>query len=243
VRSQATKAERERTGVERPTSWRRVARAALRALEDDGLLEDATVILVGSFARGAPTWRSDVDILVISPRVVRSRPAAPPIVELHFQTPERFMDRIASGDDFAQWAVRFGILLCDAPGRWSALRKQLEDAPFPDWARKLPGVQRHVERARALLAMADVDAACEQAMRAADHLGRSLLLQREIWPLSRPELPAQLHGEGFVELSRALDALGGTTIAEADLLAAIEVIEHELASVSPDLAKSASVRA
>ncbi len=213
-----------------PTTWRRVGRAVLRALREAGLLEDSTVVLIGSFARGTTTWRSDVDILVITPRAVRARPPAPSMVEIHFQTPERFTERIVSGDDFAQWAVLFGKVLYDGPGRWVRLRTQVQGAPFPSWSRKLPVVQRHLRRARALLDMGDVDAACEQALRAADHLARAFLLRNHTWPMSRPELPGQLDRAGHVRLARALEALDQITATVDDVRGALELVQAELES-------------
>ena len=84
------------------------------------------VILFGSYARGAATKDSDVDLLVIGPfegrGVDRSvqirmelRPDFP--VDLVVRTPEKVRQRLGMGDDFMQEILEEGKVLYEADDR------------------------------------------------------------------------------------------------------------------------------
>ena len=81
------------------------------------------VILFGSYARGAVTKDSDVDLLVIGPFEGRSvdrsvqirmqlRPGFP--VDLVVRTAEKVRERLAIGDDFMQEILEEGKVLYEA---------------------------------------------------------------------------------------------------------------------------------
>ncbi len=81
------------------------------------------VILFGSYARGAVTKDSDVDLLVIGPFEGRSadrsvqirmqlRPGFP--VDLVVRTTEKVRERLAMGDDFMQDILEEGKVLYEA---------------------------------------------------------------------------------------------------------------------------------
>jgi len=84
------------------------------------------VILFGSYAQGAVTEDSDVDILVIGPFEGRSvdksveirmklRPCFP--VDLLIRTPEKVRQRIQLGDDFMREILEKGKVLYEADDR------------------------------------------------------------------------------------------------------------------------------
>jgi predicted nucleotidyltransferase len=84
------------------------------------------VVLFGSYARGAVTEDSDVDLLVILPfegkSVIQSveirmrlRPAFP--VDLIVRTPEKVRERLAMGDDFIREILEEGKVLYEADRR------------------------------------------------------------------------------------------------------------------------------
>lgn len=84
------------------------------------------VILFGSYARGAVTEDSDVDLLVIGPFEGRSvdrsvqirmelRPDFP--VDLVVRTPEKVQQRLGMGDDFMQEILEEGKVLYEADDR------------------------------------------------------------------------------------------------------------------------------
>jgi len=85
--------------------------------------EAERVILFGSYARGAVTRDSDVDLLVIGPFEGRSvdrsvqirmqlRPGFP--VDLVVRTAEKVRERLAIGDDFMQEILEEGKVLYEA---------------------------------------------------------------------------------------------------------------------------------
>src|SRR5437588_6334028 len=66
------------------------------------------VVLIGSTARGTQSQQSDLDLLVVTDTdVILPRHHLPP---LHVQalTKGAFLDRLAKGDDFVAWSLRFG---------------------------------------------------------------------------------------------------------------------------------------
>lgn len=84
------------------------------------------VMLFGSYARGAATDDSDVDLLVILPfkgkRVnqsvqmrLRLRPAFP--IDIIVRTPEQVRRRLALGDDFMREILQEGKVLYEAHQR------------------------------------------------------------------------------------------------------------------------------
>jgi predicted nucleotidyltransferase len=84
------------------------------------------VILFGSYAKGAVTADSDVDLLVIVPFEGRSvdqsvkirlklRPSFP--VDIIVRTPEKVRQRIEMGDDFMREIVEKGKILYEAADR------------------------------------------------------------------------------------------------------------------------------
>lgn len=81
------------------------------------------VILFGSYARGAVTRDSDVDLLVIGPfegrsvdRSVQIRMKLRPgfALDLVVRTPEKVRERLAMGDDFMQDILDEGKVLYEA---------------------------------------------------------------------------------------------------------------------------------
>ena len=81
----------------------------LDALAESGLAETATVVLVGSAARGAMTARSDIDVLVLHCDGRRIRLRRPGDIHLQQDSRPRFLQRLEDGDDYPGWALRLGI--------------------------------------------------------------------------------------------------------------------------------------
>jgi predicted nucleotidyltransferase len=179
---------------------RKYLRGLLGATDEDEA--PAAVILVGSWARGTqiePT--SDLDVLVLDAAHVPSPVGRIQVINRSIDDLRRL---VAARDDFAQWALRYGKPI-KGKQIWAALTKELLAlAPWPDAEAKFDLARRRLQAAEDLLKMGDVDAAQEEARYALSHLARAALLTRQVFPLSRPELPAQLEGIGDVELARAL---------------------------------------
>jgi predicted nucleotidyltransferase len=164
----------------------------------------ATVILIGSASRDHSTWRSDIDLMVITPQPLRLRNIPSPL-HLHFLTRDEFLTKLRSGAEFESWAVRFGKLLIDAECWWAEVLK--EDPHWPDWREKLKHIDKRLRIAKLALEDEDREAAEEELLMAASHYGRALLLISKDFPLSRPELPQQLSRIREFELGNALSTL------------------------------------
>jgi predicted nucleotidyltransferase/uncharacterized protein (UPF0332 family) len=165
-------------------------------------VDEGSIVLTGSAARGerGGLW-SDVDLLVLNVDVGE----APPIVHLIQMTASEFATKLRSGDDVVQWAARFGRPLLGSE-TWNYLvARWLPLAPWPDFRVKLGQARRRLQVSRDLLGVGDGTSAQKELVYAVSHLARAILLSRGIFPLSRPELPAQLSA---VHESDVADALG-----------------------------------
>jgi len=163
------------------------------------------VVLVGSWARGTVVPDlSDIDVLVVGDQPTPRPPAEIQVISL---PEERFRERLREGDDFPQWALRFGLPL-SGRRRWRELGQSLlRDAPWPSVERKVRQAERKLSAVGSLLEMGDVPAAEEELRFALSHLARALLLSRRVFPLSRPELAEQLAQAGLPAFARYLRRL------------------------------------
>jgi predicted nucleotidyltransferase len=197
-------------------NWRRAISLALDKLHRSRVLRNATVVLIGSYAQAAPSWRSDVDILIL----LDGQPAkldAPRGVHFQFMNALIFHERVRRGDDYAVAAGRFGKLLYDGLRVWPRLREDALNAPLPDWRVKFEFARRRLKLTRELLEDRDTDAATEEYLAAATQLARGYLLRRGLYPFSRPQLSNQLEAIGEGELARIMRSLLSPTLEEADL--------------------------
>ena len=181
----------------------------LDALAESGLVDTATVVLIGSAARGAMNARSDIDVLVLHCDGGRIRLRHPGDIHLQQSSRARFLRRLEDGDDYPGWALRLGIPVRD-PDKWWAMHAAAESANphWPDWQAKVSHAGKRIKMSTALLDQGDVDAASEELLFGASHVARAVLLKHGTFPLSRPEMPSQLkqideHLAAFLE--RLLD--------------------------------------
>ena len=181
--------------------------SVLDTLLQAGLPDTATVILVGSGARGVRNWRSDIDVLVLHEAGPRIRLTRPGDIHLQQDSRTRFLERLAEGDDYPSWALRFGRPIRDPDGWWaSQATAELENPHWPDWRPKVEHARKRIRLASELLEVGDQDAASEELLFAASHVARAILLKEGEFPLSRPELPSQLEDED-PNLARLLQRL------------------------------------
>jgi len=77
-------------------------------------------------------------------------------------------------------------------------------------------IGKRLRTARVAIKDGDREAAEEELLMAASHCGRAILLRSESFPLSRPELPAQLSQVGELALADLLSRLiqGGASLDE-----------------------------
>lgn len=175
------------------------------------------VVLVGSWARRSQLpWLSDIDLLVIDEAV--GIHSAPPRVQVISLSRAQFRKRALEGDDFSQWALRYGVPLGGRRSWESLQRELLPIVPWPKPGRSRDRATRALEAATTLLQMGDLPASTEETLMALSHLARSDLLAHGVFPLSRPELDDQLLAIGQHELAgalkRSIDAEDGLSSAE-----------------------------
>ena len=110
----------------------------LDALAESGLADTATVVLVGSAARGAMNARSDIDVLVLHCDGRRIRLRRSGDIHLQQDSRPRFLQRLEDGDDYPGWALRLGIPVRD-PDKWWATHAAAESVNphWPKWHAKV----------------------------------------------------------------------------------------------------------
>jgi hypothetical protein len=167
-------------------------------------------------------------------------PLPPPQIQLISITQEKLRHRVQAGDDFAQWALRFGVALA---GRqvWDKLRKELlSDAPWPKQTPQLEQASKKLETAQDLFQMGDLPAAEEEIRFALSHLARAELLGKGVFPLSRQELPAQLQEAGQPRLAQMMKQANSVTLmTNSDIGAAIAFVDEILRGTQEPLRKPA----
>ncbi len=186
--------------------WKRAADKTIASLDEQSLLDQSTVLLIGSMARDTAGPDSDIDLLVVSPKR-GPRLSTAPDVQVFSITRSEFVDRLKCGDDFPHWAVRFGRAISDRSHWWDELQQNPALRTWPDWRRKRRQTKKRLRFATPLLKSGDYDHAREELFLAARHLGRAILLKERVFPLSQPELPAQLRDVDHIELAGLLDSL------------------------------------
>ena len=139
-------------------------------------------VLIGSVARGTSAHNSDIDVVFVAAQELRL-PRRSGRMHVQFFLTKDFLYRLRIGDDFASWCVRLGLPITD-PGIWSSITAAPEAAQWPGWKRKLPHATRRLFLASQLLRAGDVTAATEEALYAATHTARAILLRTGVFPLS-----------------------------------------------------------
>jgi len=194
-------------GERRRFNWRRSLALSLHALREAGLLRRSVAVLIGSYARGAPTRRSDVDLLVLLQEPKRPKLKAPYGIHLQFEDIERFRRRLEEGDDYVIAALKFGKPLHDSGNLWEELRQHLKSGIWPDWRDKIKQAERRIKLADELLVTDDIDAATEEYLAIATQISRAILLRHGEYPLARPELSKQLLARGETTLAANMEKL------------------------------------
>ena len=204
----------------------------LDALSRAGLPEGATVVLVGSCARGVTHRSSDVDVLVLHDDGHRIRMKRPGDIHLQQDSRSRFLRRLEDGDDYPGWALRFGTPLRDPDGWWAKhAAAEIASPHWPDWCPKVEQARKRMKMASELLDVGDLDAASEELLFAASHVARATLLRDGVFPLSRPELPSQLDTVDS-SLGRLLEALMDDDTDTASLRAGESLLIRRIGQLS-----------
>ena len=186
----------------RSKAW--VSRFVDSASHDDNIM---AIVAVGSAVRPAVS-SVDLDLVVVYRRSQRLKGDPPIEVDCRAYQLSQIDALLLSGNDMLGWAIKFGCVLFERNSYWSSFAAS--------WQGRLPLPPVDVARQRAedafcrlasVAELGDFDAAHEQAVSYVTHLARAELLERKVYPASRPELPQQLRDIGFHEIARWLELL------------------------------------
>lgn len=165
--------------------------------------ETLAVVAIGSSVRPA-VESVDLDVLVITEAEIRSL-NAPVEVDVRQYHAAEIDKKLVQGNDLLGWAVRFGVVLHEKAAFWTSFVDKYQDLlPFPSVAEARGRAAKALRYLEALLTVGDEDAAGEQLLSHLTHLARAELIQHKVYPVSRPELPAQLEGIGDFDLAALL---------------------------------------
>lgn len=186
--------------TERSRNWVRWLLDFARA--DTNIL---AAVAIGSAVR-ANVPSADLDLIVICGKPGNLAVNPPLEVDLRAFSEADIDGRIGSGHDLLGWAVKFGRVLFQRNHYW--------DRVVDSWQCRLPLPSAALSRKRAVsahrrlvgvLELVDDNAAQEQAISYLTHLARAELLDRGVYPASRPELASQLRAIGSPLIADWLD--------------------------------------
>lgn len=173
-----------------------------------GASTTCAIVLFGSVVRDVQT-PTDLDVLY----VYDSHPVdyrKPPIdVDLRTFDKVGVEEALRSGNDLLSWCIRYGEPVCEKDNYWSDLVALWKGKlGLPPASVALERAQKSERLLREMSSVGDDDAALEIYLAMLTQLARARLIERGIYPASRPELPKQLQavGEGALA-SDLLDAL------------------------------------
>jgi hypothetical protein len=163
------------------------------------------VVAIGSAVRPS-VLSSDLDVIVISAEAAPLRISPPMEVDLRVYSAALVDGQIASGHDLLGWAIKFGRALFQRDHYWDRMTDSWQDRlPLPSAALARERAANAHQRLVKVMEFGDADAAYEQAVSYLTHLARAELLDRGIYPASRPELVSQLRASGGSQTAEQLD--------------------------------------
>jgi len=165
------------------------------------------VVAIGSAVRPG-VISADLDLIVISAEATPLHISPPMEIDLRIYSVGTIDAKIGGGHDLLGWAIKFGEALFQRDHYW--------DRTVDDWQDRLPVPPAAVARQRAIAAherlvkvlqSGDTDAVHEQAIGYLTQLARAELLDRGVYPASRPELASQLRNSGGSQIAEQLERL------------------------------------
>ena len=144
---------------------------------------------------------------------------------------------IEEGHDMLGWAVKFGRVMFQRDDYWNGVVCRWRDRlPLPDIDSAYARASDSYRWLSEFHGVGDADAAYEHALSYLTHLARAALVERGVYPASRPELLGQLQ-EAFEDLPPVAGWLehlldGQLTRQEMDDLTASRLHERRLIDAS-----------
>jgi hypothetical protein len=165
--------------------------------------EICAVVFFGSIVRNVPA--TDLDVLYIYASVAPQLGKPPIDVDLRRFKREEVDGELRKGSDLLGWCIRYGELICERNGYWTSLVKEWKDKiELPSAAIALERARKAERLLKEVASIGDDDAALELYLTVLTHLGRARLIERRIYPASRPELPGQLRAARDAKLADLL---------------------------------------
>jgi hypothetical protein len=196
------------------------------------------VAITGSTARGRRTPISDVDFLVVGPR--------PRLDDLTMEVDVRalrrdeVMPRLEAGDEYLQWALRFGCIVRDTGVFREAAQVVLRTGAWPDAERKRGHAKTLLNLATRILDSGDRDAADENVRACLTALAHWVLLANRVFPLSRDELSDQILELGSFDLAAALHRSIHSEPGLDELAMMLRLVRHTI-ELPPTRARTAAL--
>jgi hypothetical protein len=165
------------------------------------------VIAIGSAVR-PNVVSADLDLVAISAEGT-PLPISPPMeIDLRVYPAATLDAQIATGHDLLGWAIKFGRVLFQRDRCWDRIVDTWENIlPLPSAAlARKRAASAHVRLSK-VLELGDTDAGHEQAISYLTQLARAELLERGVYPASRPELASQLRAGNRSQIAEQLDRL------------------------------------
>jgi len=170
----------------------------------------------------------DLDLIAIckDPHLLKE---SPPIeIDLRTYSSLKIDDKVEARHDMLIWAIMFGKVLFQNDSFWDRIVDSWrERLPLPSAKVALDRAENVYRHLIAVLGMKDENAVHEQALSYLTHLARAKLLNRAVYPASRPELAQQVRAIGDFQLAEWLDKLCvGQQAQLSDIHRLISVINH-----------------
>lgn len=183
----------------------------------------AAFALTGSTARNRRTTISDLDFHVIGER--------PEFRDLHEEIDvvaygaPMLLEKLYSGDDYAQWTLRYGCILYDTGVFRQALVTISEERLWPRPDDKVARLPDQIALARRLVEAGDQEGAQAETRATLTSAARAHLLRQGVFPLARSELPEQLREIGLTQLAQFLERAIYTDVPLEELGYSLQAIE------------------
>lgn len=178
----------------------------------------SVVVAIGSSVRQRGHRRSDLDLLVLY-EGVKPKLRAPIEVDIRYYPLGEVGSLIQKGNEIIGWAVRFGVVLYDPRRDWERLHKKWNDVlPLPSLEEARKRAVRAFKAAQSLVKAGDESAAADLILASITQVARARLLERGVYPASRPELPSQLRDIGEPVLAELLDDALDKDVSASELI-------------------------
>ena len=165
------------------------------------------VVAIGSAVR--PNVSSaDLDLIVIHNDTGVIAGAPPLEIDLRAYSAAHVEAIIAAGHDLLGWAIKYGRVLFQRDRYWDTVVNSWQHRlPLPSAAQARERAASAYRRLAGIAQSGDADAVHEQALSYLTHVARAELLDRGVYPASRPELVRQLRAVGSVRIAAWLERL------------------------------------